>query len=54
MYSVCILINTIRNNSSFCEKLPGVPDDSDGPDRTSYPLTQNYTLPVAQPIACDA
>ena len=38
----------ISNNSSFCQKHPGVPDGSDGSDGTSYPLTENYTLPVAQ------
>jgi len=26
----------------------GVPDGSDGSDRTSYPLTEHYMLPVAQ------
>ena len=38
----------ISNNSSFRLKHPGVPDGSDGSDGTSYPLTENYTLPVAQ------
>jgi len=38
----------ISNNSSFRQKHPGVPDGSDGSDGTSYPLTENYTLPVAQ------
>jgi hypothetical protein len=38
----------IRNNSSFRQKHPGVPDSSDGSDGTSYPLTENYMLPVAQ------
>jgi len=38
----------ISNNSSFHLKHPGVPDGSDGSDGTSYPLTENYTLPVAQ------
>jgi len=37
-----------NNNSSFCQKHPGVPDGSDVSDGTSYPLTENYTLPVAQ------
>jgi len=37
----------ISNNSSFRQKHPGVPDSSDGYDRTLYPLTENYTLPVA-------
>ena len=36
------------NNSNFREKHPGVPDGSDGSDGTSYPLTENYTLPVTQ------
>jgi len=38
----------ISNNSSFCQKHPGGPDGSDGSDGTSYPLMENYTLPVAQ------
>jgi len=38
----------IRNNSSFRQKHPGVPDGSDGSDRTSNHLTENYTLPVTQ------
>jgi hypothetical protein len=38
----------IRNNSSFRLKHQGVPDSSDSSDGTSYPLTENYTLPVAQ------
>ena len=38
----------ISNNSSFRQKHPGVADGSDGSDGTSYPLTENYTLPVAQ------
>jgi len=38
----------ISNNSSFRQKHPGVTDGSDGSDGTSYPLTENYTLPVAQ------
>jgi len=37
----------ISNNSSFRPKHPGVPNGSDGSDRTTYPLTENYTLPVA-------
>ena len=40
--------NNISNNSNFRQKHPGVPDCSDGSDGTSYPLTENYTLPVAQ------
>jgi len=38
----------ISNNSSFRQKDPGVLDGSDSSDGTSYPLTENYTLPVAQ------
>jgi len=38
----------ISNNPSFRQKHPGVPDGSDGPHGTSYPLTENYTLPVTQ------
>jgi hypothetical protein len=36
------------NNPSFHLKQPRVPDNSDGSDRTSYHLRENYTLPVAQ------
>ena len=39
--------STISNNASFRLKHLGVPDGSDGSDGTSYPLTENYTLPVA-------
>jgi len=45
---------SISNNSSFCQKHPGVPDGSDGSDGTSYPLTENYTLPVAHATHCVA
>jgi hypothetical protein len=38
---------SISNNSSLRQKHQGVPDGSDGSDCTSYPLTENYTLPVA-------
>jgi len=38
----------ISNNPSLRLKHPGVPDDSDGSDGTSNPLTENYTLPVTQ------
>jgi hypothetical protein len=38
----------ISNNRSFRLKHPGVPDGSDGSDGKSYPLTENYTLPVAK------
>jgi len=38
----------ISNIPSFRQKHPGVPDGSDGSDGTSYPLTENSTLPVAQ------
>jgi len=41
-------IESISNNPGFRLKHPGVPDSSDGSDGTSYPLTENYTLPVAQ------
>ena len=40
------LSTVISNNSSVRQKHPGVPDGSDGSDRTSYPLTENSTLPV--------
>jgi len=37
----------ISNDCSFRQKHPGVPDGSDCSDGTSYPLTENYTLPIA-------
>jgi len=43
-YIQCALIS---NDPSFRQKHPGVPDCSDGSDGTSYPLMENYTLPVA-------
>ena len=39
---------TISYISSFRQKHPGVLDGSDGSDGTLYPLTENYTLLVAQ------
>jgi len=42
------VIFIISNNPSVCHKHLGVPDASDGSDRTSYPLTENYMLPVAE------
>jgi hypothetical protein len=44
----------ISNNPSFRLKHPGVLDGSDGSDRTLYPLTENYTLPIAYspPLLC--
>jgi len=44
----------ISNNSNFRQKHLGVPDGSDGSDGTSYPLTENHTLPVAQAKVCVA
>ena len=41
-------VTCISNNSNFSQKHPGVPDGSNGSDGTSYPLTENYTLPVAE------
>ena len=41
-------LEAISNNSSFRQKHPGVRDGSDGSDGTSYPLTENYMVPVAQ------
>jgi len=43
-----ILGSIITNDPNFRLKHPGVPDGSDGSDGTSYALTENYTLPVAQ------
>jgi hypothetical protein len=42
------LTEIISNNPSFRLKHPGVLDGSYGSDGTSYPLTKNYMLPVAQ------
>jgi hypothetical protein len=42
------MVWNISNNPSFRLKHQGVPDGSDGSDRTSNPLTENCTLPVAQ------
>jgi hypothetical protein len=36
----------IKNNPSFRLKHPSVLDGSDGSDGTSYPLMENYALPV--------
>jgi hypothetical protein len=44
----------INNNPSVHLKHPGVQDGSDGSDETSYPLTENHTLPVAQATRCVA
>jgi hypothetical protein len=41
----------ISNNSSFRLKHPGVSDGSDGSDGTSYHLSENYTVSVAQATA---
>jgi hypothetical protein len=40
-------MNNISNNSCFRLKHPGVPDGSDGSDRTWYPLTENPTGRIA-------
>jgi len=40
--------NSISNDPSFRQKHLGVLDGFDGSDGTSYPLTENYTLPVAE------
>jgi len=41
-------LNNISNNPSFRLKHRGVTDGSDSSDTTSYPLTENYNLPIAQ------
>jgi len=46
--SFVITAINISNNSSFHQKHPGIPDGSDDSDGTSYPLKENYTLPVAE------
>ena len=43
---------SITNYSSFRQTHPGVPDSSDGVDGTSYPLMDNYMLPIAQATGC--
>jgi len=40
-------MSLISNDPTFRQKHLVVPDGSDGSDGTSYPLTKNYTLPVA-------
>jgi len=45
LQSRTITASNISNNPCFRLKHPGVPD---GSDETSYPLTENYPLPVAQ------
>ena len=53
---VQILINepvqhpNISNHPCFRQKHPGVPDSSYGANATWYPLTEDYTLVIAQPI----
>jgi len=42
------MIAHISNNSSFRQKHEGVPDGSDDSDAISYPLAENFTLPVVQ------
>ena len=46
--TMCTCVDAISNDPNFCLKHPGVPDGSDGSDGTSYALTENYTLHVAQ------
>ena len=38
----------ISNNPRFRLKHPGIPDASEGSDRASYPVTENYMLSVTQ------
>jgi len=38
----------IRYNPCLRQKHPGVPDCSDSLDQTTDPVTENYTLPIAQ------
>jgi len=47
-------LGIISNNASLRMKHPGVPDGSDGSEGTSYPPTENYTLPIAQATGCIA
>ena len=47
-------LRLISNYPSFCRKHLGVPDTSDGSDRSSYSLTENYMLLVAQVMGCVA
>jgi hypothetical protein len=46
------LRNSISNNPSFHLKHLGVWDSSDGSGETSYPLMENRTRPIAQPLGC--
>jgi len=45
--TIPLKILLISNDPRFRRKHPCVPDGSDGSDGTWYPLTENYTLPVA-------
>jgi len=44
----------ITNSPRIRQECPGGPDSLDGSEGTSYALTQNYALPVAQPTGCIA
>jgi len=47
--AICLSVPAyISNNSSFRLKNLGIPVGSEGSDGTSYHLTENYMLPVAQ------
>ena len=48
------ILGCISNDPSFHQKHPGDLDGSDGSDGSSYPLTENHTLPVAHipPLLC--
>ena len=52
--SVCVVLLVISTDASFRLKHPGVQDSSDGSDRTSYRLMENYTLPVTHVTGCIA
>jgi hypothetical protein len=43
-----VYVDYISNKPSFRLKHLGVPNGSDGSDGTSYHLTENYKLPIAQ------
>jgi len=47
-------MNISNGDPSFRQKHPGVPEGSDSSDGTSYALTENYTLPIAQAKGCVA
>lgn len=54
-YTILLIkVKNISNNSSFRQEHPGIPDDSDSAYGITYPLMENYVLPVPQMMGCVA